>query len=160
MNFKNILAFLVTLVMLVQISCKKKESTAAPVKVDPPIAFGDILNCHRMNPWDSSSIHTKLTGKWKWEYIKCYWNPEDANNEDFRGYEVEFKSDNTLQIKENGQLTQASTWHITDLNDGFFKIDVAAFTPLLRGRILFCDSLVLFYDSYIDGCDNYFKITN
>lgn len=161
LKITNFLALLTALVLVAQISCNKKvQDMVAPVKAEPPISFGDMLSCHRTNVWDSSSVHNKLIGKWKWEHIQCFWKPEDANNEDFKDLQVEFLSNNTLEVQQNGKPIQTSAWIVADLKDGFFKIDISPLEPLLLGRILFCDSLVLFYDSYVDGCDNYFKRTN
>ena len=70
---------------------------------------------------------------------------------------VEFKSDSTLEVKVNGATTQSSTWEIVNLGDSQFEINADPVVPQLHGRILFCEDRVLFYDSYIDGCDNYFK---
>lgn len=160
MKLTNGLACLVALVLVTLLSCNKKEDPAKLAKPQPPITFSDILICHRTSVWDSAAIHNKLIGKYKWEYINCFWKPDDANNMDYKDVQVEFLLDNTLQLKEKGELMQTATWQVTDLQDGFFKINMTPLVPLLNGRILFCDSLALFYDSYVDGCDNYFKRTN
>ncbi len=119
-----------------------------------------MIECHRTTTWDSLAIHVKLIGKWDWEYIGCYSKPEGGNYKDFKGLLVEFKSDNTLEVKENGQTTQTSTWEIVDLNDGYFALKVKPIVLQIPGRILFCDERVLFSDSFTDGCNNYFTRKN
>jgi hypothetical protein len=141
-------------------SCKKTKTTNIPQRQKPPIALDSMLLCYGQTSWDSTSIHNALVGKWQWEYIKCYWNPENANNEDFKTLSIEFKQNDTLEVKLNGQITQISSWDVVRLNDGYFKLSVNPIVLQLPGKVLFCEHRVLFYDSYIDGCDNYFKKQN
>ncbi|CAN5388205.1 hypothetical protein BH11BAC3_BH11BAC3_46260 [soil metagenome] len=160
MKRTKLLTYASILVVVVQLSCNKEIEPVNLPRPAPPITLSEMLICHATNSWDSSTIHNKLIGKWDWKYIKCFWKPEAANNVDFKGLQVEFLPNNKLDVNENGKPTQTSTWQVTDLKDGFFKINVTPFVPLLSGRILFCDSVTLFYDSYVDGCDNYFKRTD
>ncbi|MBS1511608.1 MAG: hypothetical protein JST86_12250 [Bacteroidetes bacterium] len=131
-----------------------------PQSQKPPITPDSMLLCHNQTIWDSSTIHQHLIGKWQWEYIKCYWAPENANNEDFKNLSVEFKQNNSLEVKLNGQTTQTSSWAIVRLNDGYFKLVTNPIVFQLPGKVLFCENHVLFFDSYTDGCDNYFKKQN
>jgi hypothetical protein len=145
-NYSIVLTF--TLLILL-IACNKEEM--------PPINQGDMWDCHHEMTWDSLSTKETLIGVWEWEYIGCFWNPEDANKSEFKGLTIEFKSDNTLDVKENGQITQTSNWEIVNGDAELFAIDVHPPVTQLYGRILFCEERVEFNDSYIDGCDNYFK---
>ncbi len=155
MKSKTFLKLWVLIVLLIQISCTKENDPL--VKQEPPITLPNMLACHRTTSWDSLTVHTKLLGKWEWEYIQCYWNPEDGNYKDFQGLSIEFKPDNTLEVKVNGQTTQTPKWEVVKLNDGNYSIHVNPVVLQLPGRILFCTERVLFNDSYVDGCDNYFK---
>lgn len=157
MKTETLLKLWILLVLAVQISCTKDKVTETIVKQEPPITLGNMLECHRMSSWDSLTVQNKLLGKWEWEYIQCYWSPERGNYKDFQGLQVEFKSNNTLQVKVNGQTSQTSEWDVVKLNDGNYSIRVNPIVLQLPGRILFCDERVLFNDSYVDGCDNYFK---
>lgn len=155
MNTQTLSKLCILIMFTIQISCIKEKD---PVVIQaPPITLPNMLECHRMVSWDSLTIHTQLLGKWEWEYIQCYWKPEEGNYQDFQGLLVEFKSDNTLEVKVNGQTTQTSIWQVINLNDGNFSINVNPIVVQLPGRILFCTERVLFSDSYTDGCDNYFK---
>ena len=146
--------------MAIHSSCKKAKNTAGRQQQQPPISLGDMLQCYRQTNWDSTAIHNALMGKWQWEFIKCYWNPEDANGDDFKNLSVEFKQHDSLEVKINGQTTQTASWKITSSNDGYFKLVLTPIVVQLPGNILFCGERVLFYDSYTDGCDNYFKKQN
>lgn len=95
-------------------------------------------------------------GEWEWEYISCYGISPYANGEDFKGLTIEFNSDNTLDIKEDGQLSQTSRWEVISTGNDFFAIEVAPFVSQLSGVILFCGEKVAFISSIGDGCDHYF----
>jgi hypothetical protein len=161
-EMKSIFTILVSVLILLvlQTACKKTEEKIMPQQQLPPITFDSMFHCHAQTIWDSATIHNALLGKWQWTFIKCYWNPEDANSEEYKNLSLEFKNDNTLVVKIDGQISQTATWNVMNLNDGYFKLLVSQFVPQLFGRILFCGDKVLFYDSYTDGCDNYFKKQN
>lgn len=135
--------------MMTFIACNKVEN--------PPFSQADMWDCHNELKWDSLQTQNSLIGIWEWEYIGCYWNPENANNESFKGMTIEFKSDSTLIVKEYEQITQTSKWVVVKGDGDLFAIDVDPTVIQLYGRILFCDQIVEFNHSYIDGCDNYFK---
>jgi hypothetical protein len=147
-------------ILAIQSSCKKTNTIKTPQQPKPPIALDSMLLCYGQTSWDSTSITNALVGKWLWEYIKCYSNPENANNEDFKSLSIEFKLNNTLEVTENGLLTQTSSWNVVRLNDGYFMLLVTPIVLQLPGKVIFCGNRVLFYDSYVDGCDNYFKKQN
>lgn len=148
MKTKNKFA-LWTLIPIILLGCNKGEK--------PPIDQEDMWACHHETAWDSLQTNNTLIGEWEWEYIGCYWNPEDANCDEFKGLTIEFNPDNTLNVKQNGQITQTSSWKVVDGDIGVFKIDVNPYVNQVNGSILFCNNRIEFYDSYIDGCDNYFK---
>lgn len=122
---------------------------------NPPVNQGEMMDCHLEMAWDSLKAKSTLIGEWEWEYIDCFWNPE-GNGSEYRGLTIEFKSDNSLDVKESGQLTQTSNWKVVGVAD-LFTIDVDPTVPQLYGTILFCEERVAFNLSYLDGCDNYFK---
>ncbi|MBC6993508.1 hypothetical protein QWY85_16225 [Neolewinella lacunae] len=142
----NALAFTIPLLLL---ACVKADKA--------PISAADMWGCHRAVTWDSLSVKEALTGEWKWEYIGCYWNYEDANYDEFAGLTIEFNADSTLEVRENGVLTQTSNWEVVIRDGDLFGIDVDPRVHQLYGRILLCNDRVKFDHSYIDGCDNFFK---
>lgn len=156
---KQIFALLILVLSItaIQTSCKKTKGTVTTQQQKPPVTFDSMLHCYGQINWDSTAIRNALIGKWHWEFIRCYWNPESANCEDFKNLSVEFKQHDSLEVKLNNQVTQKSSWVVTRLNDGYFKLSVNPIVLQLPGKVLFCGDHVLFYDSYTDGCDNYFK---
>jgi hypothetical protein len=107
--------------------------------------------------WDSLTTHNALIGEWEWEYISCYWNPDGGNDSDHKGLTIEFKSDQSLIVTEKGEVTQTSSWEVGDGDLDLYEIYVDPSVIQLHGRILICDEWLEFNDSYIDGCDNYFR---
>lgn len=144
-------------VLTILTSCKKSKEASGPQQQSPPVSFDSMLQCYRQVNWDSGLVHDALIGTWNWEFIKCYWNPEDANGEDYKNLSVRFKQNDSLEVRLNNQTTQISSWHIARLNDGYFKINTTPLVLQLPGKVLLCGERVMFYDSYTDGCDNYFK---
>lgn len=100
MKISNHSIALIFTISILLIACNKEEN--------PPISQVDMWDCHHEMTWDSLSTKETLIGEWEWEYIGCFWNPEDANDDEFDGMTIEFKEDNTLDVKENGELTQTS----------------------------------------------------
>ena len=137
-------------ILILCVGCNKEKEP-----LSPPII--DMWNCHHESTWDESSTREALIGEWEWEYIGCYSVPSNANYEEFEGLEIEFKDDNTLDVIEDGQIIQTSTWEVVDGDVDLFAVDVEPSVSQLYGRILFCEELVEFETSYIDGCDNYFR---
>lgn len=145
----QITGLLLALPFLLFTCCKKEEDV-------PPVHVEQLWACHHEMTWDSLSTRNALLGEWEWEFISCYWSPENANGDEFKGLVIHFKSDDTLIVTENGQITQVSSWKVVDGDGDLFELEVNPYVGQLYGRILFCDQKVEFNDSYIDGCDNYF----
>ena len=121
----------------------------------PPISNSELWGCQNQVEWNSTEIGFVLIGEWEWEFISCYGNPQNANNDDFLGMVVKFNSDNTLQVKMNGEEIENSTWEIISRTDDLFQLEVNPFVSQISGRILICDNRIQFNDSYRDACDNY-----
>lgn len=127
----------------------------------PPISQGFIWECHHETVWDSLNTMEALIGQWQWEYTSCVWEvSEGTGNPMFKNTTIEFKSNNTLEIKEIDQIVQIATWRVVDGDAELYEIETIPTSFLLQGRILFCDELIEFNNSYIDGCDNYFIKVN
>ena len=116
-----------------------------------------MYECHQQTNWDSLTTQNELIGEWEWEYITCFETPDNANDSDFKGLTIEFKSDQSLVVRENGKITQTSSWKVVDGDVAYYALEVDPYVILLYGRMLFCDDLLEFNHSYIDGCDNYFR---
>jgi hypothetical protein len=137
------------LLLVIPLACSKT--------VNPPVDHSDLLECYQKENWDTLKMSNALLGEWKWEYVSCFWFPEEANAEDSKGLTVEFKSDHTLLVKQNGVTTQTSAWIIRKGSDTFYELEVSPFVAQLRGQIISCAPWLEFYDSYVDGCDHFYS---
>lgn len=155
-------SFLTLLLFIAMLhSCQKSnEGEEQLVQQTPPLTLDSMIKCNRQVTRDSAAVHDALIGKWKWEFISCFWKPENANGEDFKTLAVEFKTNDTVEVKVDNVITQKSSWKVRTLNDGNFSLILNPIVVQLPGRILFCGDRVLFQDSYVDGCDNYFVKQN
>ena len=136
-------------VPLILFACKKEET--------PPISLTEMWDCHSQTAWDSLKTKKALIGEWEWEYIQCAWSPKGPNGYEYKGLTIEFKSDNSLTVKENGQTIQLSNWRVVDGDLGYFALSVDPEVAQFSGRILVCDDNLVFNSSHIELCDNYFK---
>ncbi|HRD08341.1 MAG TPA: hypothetical protein PK037_12265 [Saprospiraceae bacterium] len=148
---KNIIdmRYLLFLTLLLIVACSKT--------VGPPVDHADLWDCYQKESWDTLKISNALIGEWKWEYVSCFWVPEEANSEDHKGLNIEFKPDRTLVVKQNGVETQTSTWKVRKGTDNFYELEANPFVGQLRGQIISCDPWLELYDSYIDGCDQFYS---
>ena len=136
------------------------EETSCNEAAAPPPAELNLWACHRTVTRDSVATESALLGEWDWEYISCFWKTEKANGEDFKCLSLEFKADHTLIVKESGKITQTSRWKIFRGDPDAFVIKTEPLVPQVVGRIMFCADVLEFNDSYVDGCDNYFRKGN
>lgn len=153
--------FLCSILLLMQFGCQKQlQPDPTRVVPSPPVSQSDMSVCHNNSAWDSAQIHNKLLGRWEWEFIECYWNPEDANNTDFKGLMLNFNTDSTVLVTDSSGNIQTSCWQLQATNSGYWIMRTTPLVYQLPGRVLFCGERVLFSDTYVDGCNNYFKKLN
>jgi len=148
-RFSNLLGAIPIAISILLFACNKEEN--------PPISQGNMWDCYREMTWDTLSLKENLIGRWDWEYIGCFWNPKDANDDEFKGLSIEFVGNNTLDVRVNGELTQTSNWKVVYVDADLMAISVEPDVVQLNGLILFCEEWLEFNNGYIDGCNNYFK---
>ncbi len=162
MNYFKPSGYLILFLTVLLLSCghERTEMPGPPVDTGgpcPPKSQGDMWTCHHTSTWDITKAHNALIGKWEWKYSGCYWKPEDAGCDSLSAFKIEFTNENKYIVEENGQMIQNGSWVLTDGDSDLFKLQATPAVSTLYGRILFCDDIVEFNDSYIDGCDNYFR---
>ena len=150
MKLKQHLIFGYLILPLILLSCSKEEA---------PVVQSPIGNCSEQVPLDSVQTSNALIGEWEWIFIDCFWwYPEQANGEKYQGLSVIFRADSTLEVVEKRQVTQTAHWEIVDGYNGFLALEVDPPVEQLHGLIRrYCNDVVLFNDSYVDGCDNFFR---
>ena len=146
MNTNNIF-FIFLLSLFVLCACQKEEV--------PTLETKTFFECHDEQTWDSTKVKNHLIGEWEWQSIKCFWNPEST--ELHRGLIIHFQEDGKLIVENNGMITQTGTWQIKEGQCSTFALEMNPVIDQAFGGILFCDGYLLFHDSCLDGCDNYFQ---
>lgn len=150
---KNLL--LVLTLIFFCISCRKEDIS------ERPMSQNDIWNCYNNLEWTDVKVKDALIGKWKWIYSESYWAPNKGRNTEKENTVIEFFSDSTLQILENGELLGTTNWTVNPKDGELYGLELdSTITSLLYGRILICGEILEFNDSYIDGSDNYFNKVN
>lgn len=142
--------------ILLVISCKKNTEQADVSFQQPPVSVDSMQRCHNLIALDSAAIRSALLNQWNWEFIKCYWNPEDANGSEYKGLSILFKANDSLELMQNSTVIQRAHWQLSRLGDGYFKLVTNPFVIYLPGKVMLCNNRLLMYDTYVDGCDNYF----
>ena len=142
---KTLLILLVACSLMV--SCTKNK-----IKRD------DFFTCTKLQNLDSSTVGNKIIGAWLLTKQKCYW----ANETNLLIYntKVTFNTDRTYFIKTNNIITVHGNWNLVPINVNNWSLNLTTQNEYLYGCILFCNNQLMFYNSYIDGCDNLFYKSN
>ena len=127
--------------------------TACEVSPKPPYEIGDMVDCHQEQEWDQSKVFDKLIGRWDWHFVSCYASPNLANEDASRGLSIEFKLDSTVHIYLDNVFDNFDHWAF----EGSRNAISSPILDELYGTIFFCEEWVVFENSYVDVCDNYFR---
>jgi hypothetical protein len=114
--------------------------------------LANFSQCHNAQTWDTTAIKNRLVDQWRLEHIRC----SELSEEPTSDFTIEFKADNTLEVKEGGIVTQTSTWKIKEVGKVFALITSPSINEVL-GSIHFCEERVVFSYSSFDLCDHYFR---
>ncbi len=144
------------MVIILFITGCKKDKTEDENTFIPPNQM-EFWNCHTQTVWHMESVFNELVGKWKWIYSESYWAPGEGLNTEDENTILEFQSDSVLNVYVDGNLTGTTNWSIILTDPPLFGLAMDSTIAQLYGRILFCNEIVEFNNSYIDGDDNYFK---
>lgn len=120
------------------------------------IRHSRIEKCHKENAFSENRIQSSLEGDWSWDYGYNPWAPELANGSDFEGYVLRFNKERTLQLFDNnGNEEYFTNYRIEYIRD-YYELKVDESSQFIWGRLLICDNELLFWDSHIDGSDNFY----
>ena len=146
---KFILAFLSTLIFL---GCNDDDIDQRPMSIN------EISSCYKQQEWNENKIAEELKGKWQWIYTENFWSPDKGRNTENEKLIVEFNSDSTLKVHINNELNDSTRWIVFPLtNSDLYVLELEKPIQQLYGQILFCENILMFFDSYRDGTDNYFR---
>lgn len=142
----NKFQFLLPLLIII-VSCQEDEIL--------PYSIEGAYNCFQENTWTVATVDAALVGSWERVYYSCYSGEmgEVAQGELL----LLFKADHQLEIYEDGLLERTDTWKVVERGNENFELETGLIQPWLNGDIVLCDGLLVFFNSYIDGCDNFFE---
>ena len=142
---------IVLLSVFIFIGCDDEDVSKRPVSLE------NMSDCYRQNEWNENIIAKELTGKWQWIYTENLWAPDEGQNTENENRGFEFLSDSTLNVFVNDEIVESTRWIVVPVNNSdLFKLELDEPVQYLYGEILICDKILLFFDSYRDGTDNYF----
>lgn len=149
----------VALILAVSIlsACKKQKSDQINKSEETtPIEYNSITECHLKENQFPSQITAAIEGTWVWDKRTCYWSGPQAHTAD-KHVVVTFNDGGLYKVTEDGKLISEGTWNLVKSTDDFWNINCSEFTQYLHGRVLLCKNELVFYSSYIDGCDYSYK---
>ena len=122
-------------------------------KNEPTVDYLAGFNqCHDEQTWDTTAIRNQLVDQWRLEYTRCSAGESPATSD----FTIEFKADNTLEVTENGVVTQTATWSLKQGGTKFSLVTTPSISEV-QGSIHFCSERVEFNYSNFDLCDHYFR---
>jgi len=135
------------------ISCSDQDV----INPDPPISKSELSLCHNNLSWDEMSLANALIGEWQWVFQDCPGDSSLDSDSASSNISVEFNSDLTLTIKENGTVIESMTWEVSATPNYEFFVTTSSFNQQIGGDMLLCDDILLFGKSQLDICDHYFE---
>lgn len=151
MASKSKLLFVLFVIFQMTFLCCKEEK-------NPAEDYVSIYECHQKNNFDEAAIRNKIIGTWGWEYVTGgHFSPSGVHDTEIsKGLKIKFNADGsgTIMAKDT---TGVFTWTIEMRDTNHYEFKTTPFVSELRGRLLFCDDLMMCNSSIIDGPDHVFK---
>jgi|GEM_PF-3785020 len=140
---------------LSQSACVKEKADKVTPAAANKFDINRIWNCHdSSNPYPSQ-INQNLEGTWVWISNSCYWNAGEATSAD-KHVVVTFNDGGLYEVFENSKIESKGSWKLSQAGNNTWSIITSAPSAYLNGYVLLCSDEVVFYSSYLDGCDYYF----
>lgn len=142
------LLVLSVLLHMMLISCKEEKNSAED--------YVAIWKCQQENNYDEAATRRNIIGTWGWKYSAGGDLSPAKNTESSKDIKIEFNADGsgTIMAKDT---SGAFTWTIEIRDNNLYGFKTVPFVSEIRGRLLFCDDLMMCNSSYIHGADHVFK---
>lgn len=137
-------------VLIVVISSCTKDSL-------PFIDQYRMYKCDDIVLKDSILVSKVLIGKWECRYASCPWISNPADKVDYRGLSMYFNEDHTLHYKQNNITLDTSSWNLILDKNKDYKLKIGHEQSQFGVIITLCNDVLEFYNSFVDGCDFYYK---
>lgn len=120
-----------------------------------PYSLEDTYDCFQAQSWTTTTVDAAIIGDWEWVYYSCFSGEKGETN--VGELLLKLKADHELEIYRNGLLDRIATWEVVPHGSENFELETSENIPWLLGDIVICGNVLMFFNSYIDGCDNYFE---
>ena len=145
--------YLLTLLTLLIIGC---EDDYDGCKRSQFYDLGDLFECHKINNPDSASLAQALIGRWQKYFVTGPQLVGRGACTESDSLVVEFKSNGTYFVYEQGTLIDSSTWFLKIVYAQPYGIQDSIF-QYVGGRIVICEDEAVFDYSYIDLSEKYYR---
>ncbi|HYD21683.1 MAG TPA: hypothetical protein VEB40_09435 [Flavipsychrobacter sp.] len=136
-------------------SCKKEKADKVGASTGPAFNIAEIMECHNSKNRYPSQIVSALEGTWLWVSNTCFWTGDSTFTAD-RHVVITFSDAAVYKVFEDGKIESEGTWTLSQSGDNIWSISTTGYSRYLNGYIYLCEDEVVFYSSFMDGCDFYF----
>lgn len=116
--------------------------------------FQDFVECSEAQNLDSTAISARLTGSWTWK--KQYNLNTNKFKDADKKIKVTFDVNSAFTVTENSNVIMRGTWNLVNYGS-YYGLYTNEYSQYLGGAVYFCNSQLLFVESYLDGVDNLFE---
>lgn len=136
-------------------SCvSNKADQQAEPQTTKKIEVDRIWQCHDEQNPQPSQINAGLEGTWVWQSSACYWDGHETKSAN-KQVVITFNDGGLYKVFEDSKIESEGEWNLSKI-DGGWTLHTSKPSTYLHGYVLLCGDEVIFYSSYIDGCDYYF----
>lgn len=133
---------------------EKASTIAEPTKVTA-IDINDLWKCQEEQNAHSSQIVQNIEGTWVWQKVYCGWDTITTSAD--KQVVINFNDGGRYRVFENSTVSSEGEWTLVkEQQDGWWRIETEKPSTYVNGLILLCNDELVFYNSYVDGCDYYF----
>lgn len=136
-------------------SCRKEKADQTSPAPSPDFDLGHIMTCHKEQNRYPSQIISGLEGTWLWVSNTCFWSGDSTFTAD-RHVVVTFSDAGMYKVFEDSKVESEGTWKLSQAGDDVWSISTTKQSRYLHGYVWLCEDELVFFSSYIDGCDYYF----
>lgn len=148
-NYRSISGYLSGLLVIALLWAGCQEDVVLPYSLE------GAYDCYQGQPWTAASIDAALTGAWDRVYYSCY--SGEMETIPLGELRLVLREDHQLEIYQDGLLERTDSWEVESRGSENFTLKTTQILPWLNGDIVICDDLLVFFESYTSGCDNYFE---
>lgn len=136
--------------------CVKEKADKVP-KPEPVANFDldRMWDCHNTDNPYPSQITGRIIGTWVWQSNRCFWTGDTTFSAD-RHVVITFTDGGLYKVFEDGKIESEGSFTLSQVDDKIWHVVTSSVSQYLHGYIILCKNEVVFYSSYMDGCDFYF----